>query len=74
MKLRFFFWFAVDVGQAAFATVLSVKVRRHEDSGTTVLVRTLTTQARNFAVFIDLTKEYHKHINKVSTCYYNLNV
>ena len=43
-----------DVRETALATVLSVEVRRHEDTCSALLVRTLTTQTRDLAVLVDL--------------------
>merc|ERR1712112_540502 len=43
-----------NVGEMASAAVLTVKMSRHEDTGTTILVGTLTSQASDLAVLIDL--------------------
>merc|ERR1719209_1093780 len=42
------------VGEAALATVLTVKVRGHEDSGTALLGRALTTQTVDLAIVVNL--------------------
>ena len=50
----FFSGFVEDVGEMASAAVLTVEMSRHEDAGATILVRTLTSQASDLAVLIDL--------------------
>lgn len=43
-----------DKRERALATVVTVLVRSHEDSGTAVLAGALTPQAMDFAILIDL--------------------
>merc|ERR1712025_48849 len=50
----FVFWLAVNVCTPAFTTVLSIKMRGHENSSTTFVIRAFSSKTGNFAVFIDL--------------------
>ena len=43
-----------DIGEAALATVLSVKVGCHEDAGSTLFVRAFPTQTCDLSVLIHL--------------------
>merc|ERR1712112_499354 len=43
-----------NVGEVASAAVLTVEMSRHEDTGAAILVGTLTSQASDFAVLINL--------------------
>merc|ERR1712112_666485 len=55
-----------NVGEMASAAVLTVKMSRHEDTGTTILVGTLTSQASDLAVLIDLVVLEDRKLNLLS--------
>merc|ERR1719309_1125724 len=46
--------FVEDIGEATLATILSVEMCSHEDSGSTLLSRTLTAETVNLAVIVHL--------------------
>ncbi len=48
------FWFVVDVGEAALATILSVKMGGHEDTSSAVIIGAFTSQTGDLAVLINL--------------------
>ena len=54
LYLCFLFGFVEDVRQTTFSTILTVKVRGHENSGTALFVRALPSQASDLAIVVDL--------------------
>ncbi|MGH0161180.1 UNVERIFIED_CONTAM: hypothetical protein FKN15_054624 [Acipenser sinensis] len=55
MSILLVFRLVEAVSQTALSTVVSVKVAGHEDPSTAFISRALTTQAVDFAIFINLT-------------------
>ena len=55
----FIFRFAVHIGEATFATVLAVKVVRHENTGPTRIPWAFSPQAEDLAVFINFVVFQH---------------
>ena len=64
-------WLVEDVRETALAAVLSIEVRRHEDTCSALLVRTLATQTRDLAVLVDL-KQKHKNTLQLSQRYLDI--
>ena len=52
--LSSFLGVVINVGEAALATILTIKVRSHEDTSTTLLVGALTPQTGDLAIVVDL--------------------
>lgn len=70
----FLLWLIVDIGKAALATVLSVKVGGHENTSATVLIGTLTAQTCDLAILINLQTSYSLHLVQVKLLAHRLQV
>ena len=61
--LLFVLWFVENICEAALATVLPVKVRRHEHAGTALLGGALPPQAVDLAVVVHLVVLQHGQLD-----------
>ena len=59
----FVLWFVENICEAALATVLPVKVRRHEHAGAALLCRALPPQAVDLAVVVHLVVLQHGQLD-----------
>merc|ERR1719445_615738 len=55
----FILWFVEDIGESALATILTVEVSGHEDSGSALLGGTLASQTVDLAVVVHLVVLQH---------------
>merc|ERR1740122_328075 len=52
-----------QVGEVALATVVPIRVHRHEDAWATELVRALASKSRNLVIAIDFVKLEHSELH-----------
>merc|ERR1719323_427519 len=59
----FILWFVEDIGKSALATVLTVEVSSHENSGSALLGGTLASQTVDLAVVVHLVILQHGELD-----------
>merc|ERR1719323_1188083 len=59
----FILWFVEDIGKSALATILTVEVGGHEDSGSALLGGTLAPQTVDLAVVVNLVVLQHGELH-----------
>merc|ERR1711875_141938 len=62
----FFSGLVENVGEVASAAVLAIKMSRHENAGSAILVGTLTSQASDLAILIHLVILEHRKLDLLS--------